>query len=228
MQSARARQRQVPASKSRAARCKSMAKDGAYSKAVSAVTSEMADLDAEQQRSWAGELLPLSSRPEQAVFSAASGPVAPDADTQQADEQHADNQAQGQGSQRRHFRHSLHGVKFAALSAAGPSGAHPEHIKEMLSIRQRSIANKLYKAIGVLRDAGEAGTLPKCARWILGSRLAFIKKKVGPKPRPSSTSSCRRALAASDCQGPFQQGPQQGVPHNAAIPAVRGCHSSWN
>ena len=145
-----------------------MAKDGAYSKAVSAVTSEMADLTAEQQAAWATELLPRSLRPEQALFRAANTPTEadvtmgthhtpPEQDVTMRtdDEQHARaddtrQNAQARGhSGRRTFKHALHCVKFAALSAAGPSGARPEYLKEMLSIRQRSIANKLYKAIGL-------------------------------------------------------------------------------
>ena len=55
-----------------------MAKDGAYSKAVSAVTSELADLTAEQQAEWATELLPRSLRPEQALFRAANTPTEAD------------------------------------------------------------------------------------------------------------------------------------------------------
>ena len=113
-------------------------------------------------------LLPQSTDPDAATSSDA---------TMGAEDDDSENNSQP-------FRNSMSGIRFPAMSAAGPSGARPEHVKEMLAIRRRSIANGLYKAISALRKAGEKGSLPECARWILGSRLVFLKKKAGPKPRP--------------------------------------------
>ena len=88
--------------------------------------------------------------------------------------------------------YTLAGVRFPALSAAGPSGARPEHLREALAIRKRPLANRLLRAVGELIDAASSGALPECGRWLLSSRLVFLQKKSGPAPRP-----IRGALAQS-------------------------------
>eukprot|EP00973_Karenia_brevis_P086824 12041250-Karenia_brevis.AAC.1 len=72
----------------------------------------------------------------------------------------------------------------------------PEHINEMLGVRQRPLANGLLTAISNLRSLGAQGTLPHCARWILDSRLTFLRKKSGPKPRPIRIGEVWRRIIA--------------------------------
>eukprot|EP00973_Karenia_brevis_P053219 7397379-Karenia_brevis.AAC.1 len=66
----------------------------------------------------------------------------------------------------------------------------------MLGIRQRPVSNDLLRAIGKLRSLGTQGSLPHCARWILNSRLTFLKKKSGPKPRPIRVGEVWRRIIA--------------------------------
>ena len=50
--------------------------------------------------------------------------------------------------------------------------------------------------MGDLKGAGRTGSLPSEARWHLGSRLVFLKKKTGPAPHPVCAGEVlRRALS---------------------------------
>ena len=171
--------------RNRIRRSKKLAADGAYRKGIGSLTTEVAELSNEQQRSYSSQLLPCSSRPLSAcsTYLPSEGGSAHDA---------AEASTQSPSS----FRHALSGIRFPALSAAGPSGARPEHLKEMLGIRQRSTANKLYKAIDELRTAAKKGTLPDSAKWILRSRLVFIKKKNSTVPRPIRVGELWRRVVA--------------------------------
>ena len=60
----------------------------------------------------------------------------------------------------------------------------PEHLKELLGVRQRSLANRLIRALRQLHTAMESGSLGSQARWLLRTRLVWLKKKKGPAPRP--------------------------------------------
>ena len=50
-----------------------MAREGAYSKATASAVTEAAEMPPEEQRSWAGKLLPGSGRPEQAYEGVGAG-----------------------------------------------------------------------------------------------------------------------------------------------------------
>ena len=171
-------------------RARRMAKDGAYSKGVSTLCTEVADLTGEDQAMWAATLLPRSAQPETACADPGAGHL------------HAAGQTAGTDSATpmppgaAKFRHALAGIRFPALSAPGPSGMRPEHLKEFLAIRQRTVANRMYRAIDALRRAGENGELSESARWILASRLVFIKKKKGPAPRPIRVGELWRRVIA--------------------------------
>ena len=157
-----AHQRRRPGrDKGKGARSRLLAKEGAYGKGVRSLTSEVAAFSQHDELQWSNTLLPQSGSSHSAVFSQ----VASDVHMRDEDVD----------SQPRHLRSSMSGIRFPALSAAGPSGARPEHLKEMLAIRQRCVANSLYKAVAQMRSAGESGSLPDSARWILDSRLVFLK-----------------------------------------------------
>ena len=72
---------------------------------------------------------------------------------------------------------ALKGVRLRAMSAAGPSGARPEHLRELVAVRDRRVANTILAAISKFVSAAMAGELADAARWILDSRLVFLGKK---------------------------------------------------
>ncbi len=54
----------------------------------------------------------------------------------------------------------------------------------MLSVRRRSVANRLLQLIGEAIRRGLDGSLPEAAKWILGSVVTFLEKPGGDVPRP--------------------------------------------
>ena len=112
-----------PAPQNPAGRARKLARQGAFRKGVSALTSATAQLGVAEQRHWAQELLPSSTREEGGAF-----PKTPDRITAPAAEAPSFAQA-GYGSLR---KAALGGVHFPALSAAGPSGMRPERLHEAL------------------------------------------------------------------------------------------------
>ena len=158
-----------------------MAREGAYSKAVAALTSEVAEFPAPQQVQWATELLPGAER-EEGTEVTSGGPHA------------AAAVADAAGCSDR--GPPLRGVRFPAMSAPGPSGTRPEHLREALSVRSRPVANRLLSALGQFIDAASSGSLPEGLRWITRSRLVFLRKKSGPKPRPIRVGEVLRRIVA--------------------------------
>ena len=71
-----------------------------------------------------------------------------------------------------------------AMSGPGPSGARPEHLRELIAVRDRRCSGAMLAAIGKLVEVATAGKLCEAARWILDSRLVFLAKKAGAAPRP--------------------------------------------
>ena len=171
------RRRGVNEASRRAHRARVLAREGAFSKAVSSLQTEMAPLDAASQHMWAAELLPTSSRPGRAL----AAPV--------ADGAHAAGEPPLWTS-------ALSGVRFGAMSAPGPSGMRPEHLREITSIRKRPLVNKLLRALSEFAEMARQGTLPPTARWILHSRLVYLRKKSGPAPRPIRVGEFWRRFAA--------------------------------
>ena len=162
----------------RARRARHLISEGAYSKATSSLHTETADLDEEAQIHWGTTLLPCSSRPAEALAPAS------DISTAVAEEDEAAP------------KYALKGVRFRAMSAAGPSGARPEHLRELVAVRDRRVSNALLSAIGKFASAAAAGELPGAARWILDSRLVFLRKKRGAAPRPIRVGELWRRVVA--------------------------------
>ncbi|CAK0827867.1 unnamed protein product, partial [Prorocentrum cordatum] len=50
------------------------------------------------------------------------------------------------------------------------------HVAEMLAVRKRGVANRLYRALGRFIALGQIGALPASARRILGSAAMFLDK----------------------------------------------------
>ena len=175
----RAALRGMPKHGARARRARSLVGEGAYSKAASSLHTEMADLDEAAQLAWSATLLPCSTRPA-AALAPPDGPAAPAAPE-------AEGRAAG---------YALRGVRFRAMSAPGPSGMRPEHLRELVAVRDRRTASRLLASISKFVDAAIAGELCDAARWILDSRLVYLRKKTGTAPRPIRVGELWRRVVA--------------------------------
>ena len=91
---------------------------------------------------------------------------------------------------------SLKGVRFKALSAPGPTGARPEHLRELLECGNKRTARALASSVSAFVDAAIRGKLVEEARFILDSRLVFLKKKRGNVPRPIRVGELWRRVVA--------------------------------
>ncbi len=74
----------------------------------------------------------------------------------------------------------MKGVKYAAMTALGPSGTRPEHANEALGIRQKAIARRLAHAMLKVQNLASEGRLPEEARWLTKTRLAFLENRAAP------------------------------------------------
>ena len=119
--------RQVGSRRSR--RAKDLAQNGAYSKAVCSMTSEMAVFTPDEEEVLAAQLLPRSDRLE-SVF---------------ADVPEVESPIEAPA--RDAMRQTLKGVRFKASSAPGPTGCRPEHLQDALNSKPRSSASLLLKAL---------------------------------------------------------------------------------
>ena len=57
-------------------------------------------------------------------------------------------------------------------------------LNDALSAQPRATASRLLRAISEFYEVASAGGLLDHCRWILGSKLVFLRKKSGVKPRP--------------------------------------------
>ena len=94
------------------------------------------------------------------------------------------------------WKQALGRVRFPALSAAGPSGSRPEHLKECVVARKRSTAQRQLKAPAPLSRTGSAGNLPRSAACITDSRVAFLSKPGTETPRPIRVGELWRRIIA--------------------------------
>ena len=157
-------------------RAKQQAAEGAYRKAVGTLTTEMAHFSAADDRAWADKLLPKTTLPGGSLAAAApqtQQPAAPGPNLDVAASPQHDTD-----------EWPLKGVRYSALTAPGPTGTRPEHLKELLGVRQRTVANRLVRALSALHKALQNGTLGSSGRWLLRTRLVWLKKKTGTAPRP--------------------------------------------
>ena len=171
------RRRAVPNHEKQAKRrkAKQQVAEGAYRKALTSLTSELARFTHEDEVRWAGVLLPASGAPDVA-FSTNMDTQGVAAGTVQ---QHRQQHPTTEGDQ-----HPLSGVRYTALTAPGPTGTRPEHCAECLGIRQKPLARRLARAMRLVQQQIEDGTLCEHARWILRTRLVFLRKPDSDTPRP--------------------------------------------
>ena len=183
---ARRNRRTGATARAAALRAKKLAAEGAYGKAVQGLTSETDQFITNEQETWTRKLLPQSGRaagsPAGSAPASSQAPGGSDADAEAAP---AGVHAAGK---------VLDGVRFAALSGPGLSGMRPEHLKDALSARARGVASRLRNAVAEFYSVAANGELADCVRWLLDSRLVFLKKKSGLAPRPVRIGECWRRV----------------------------------
>ena len=113
--SASAYPKSAPSVQRRGKKARHLVLEGARSRAVTTLTSDVAALSPEDEIKYAEELLPCSTRPRMALSE-----VIPAAELPEDYE----------------VPHSLKGVRFKALSAPRPTGARPEHLRELFGMSQ--------------------------------------------------------------------------------------------
>ena len=183
----------------RGRRAKKLAREQAYRKGVAALTGSLAALTPDDEERWAGQLLPPSGLASGGAVPAggdvtAAGFVSEGrADDEQDDGE--DAQAGGHATTSL-WQSALRGVRFPALSGAGPSGCRPEHLREALTAKRRSVTNRLLRAIAELSRLGRAGELPASTRWLLDSKVVFLPKPGSDTPRPIRVGEVWRRLIA--------------------------------
>ena len=64
------------------------------------------------------------------------------------------------------FDHPFAGLRYAALTAPGPTGTRAEHIRDLLSVSRRTHANKVHKALTGVFLCISRGELPPFAHWL--------------------------------------------------------------
>ena len=159
----------------RGRKAKQIAAEGAYRKATQGLTSQMLDFRPEEDVEHATELLPASVRADCLFVPRGAFGIEQPAS--------ADASAVAWADPERDRGGPLKGVRYAALTAPGPTGTRPEHIKEMLGVRKRTLANSLLKALDRVHRAIAAKTLAPEMRWLTRTKLCWQRKKTG-KPRP--------------------------------------------
>ena len=89
---------------------------------------------------------------------------------------------------------TLKGISFAAMSAAGPSGARHEHLRSFLRIKRKWVVNRLLRVLETFLGRALGGDLPGGAHWVLHSQLTFLCKPGSDTPRPIRVGDHLRRL----------------------------------
>ena len=200
--------RRADGSGSNVGKVKELARDGALSKAVRRLNGlEVQRYTEAEARRWANELIPttsdeqrgLGARPilgaEKAKLDALKtcaekvGVMQQDEIIEVGSEDDEDGEPRGRKrvSARPKINGYAEGVRFAALSAPGPSGLRPEHLREMALSRRARSRFAFERAMGRFVAAGVKGQLPAAAWWITDSAVTFVRKPGADEnaaPRP--------------------------------------------
>ena len=178
-------------------RARKLAQAGAIRKGVKALTSSMAQLTPLEQKHWARELLPPSTAAEGGACPVGPTQIrSPEAAQDRGCAEPVDGADPAKPGLSNLRRTALGGVKFGALSGAGPSGTRPEHLQDALSVRRRSATSRLLRAVAKLVELGFDGSLPANAHWLTHSRLVFLRKPGSKTPRPIRVGEFWRRLVA--------------------------------
>ena len=175
--------------RARGRKARQLAREQAFRKGVTALTGAMAALTPQEERAWAGKLLPSSAEAEGGAVRRRqpAGTASPRADGSDPASQGGATTDGGPGlaeQQPEEAPHAptslrqraLRGCVFPRSSGTGPSGHRPEHLRDALLARKRATTNRLLRAVAKLIETGKAGMLPESAQWLLDSRVAFLSK----------------------------------------------------
>ena len=147
-----------------------LAQGGARSKAVQRLRGGIKAMTPDEEERWGRTLLPWAQRALPS-FNSADSAMQGEASTPDASRLPADE-------------NPMKGIKFPPLASPGPSNCRDEHIRDLLSVKKRSVSGRLLRLLGRFIDVALAGNLPSAARWILGSSVTFLEKKDSDTPRP--------------------------------------------
>eukprot|EP00973_Karenia_brevis_P094219 12421357-Karenia_brevis.AAC.1 len=67
-------------------------------------------------------------------------------------------------------------VSLPSLTAPGPTGERPEHLRDCLSMHHVSGRRRLLRALDALTVQWAAGSVTNEARWLLNTSLTWLKK----------------------------------------------------
>lgn len=162
------KQRKVSTS-TKGAKARRQIGEGAYRKAMGTLSTDAAQLTVEEQRKFATMLLPRS-------------------DLDNAVCQHPDfsNASEDPFGDAESFEHPMTSVKYAPMTAPGPTGTRPEHAKEAFDIKQKSIARRLARNMAQARHYGAAA---RGSTLVVSYKAGVHEKESGAQ---AATSARRR------------------------------------
>ena len=183
-----------------------LAREGALSKAIKRLDKvEVAQYEKEEALRWAAELIPTTPtgaerlgvreltdaerRQLRGVGTCADGIAAAEDDETRVTVEPV-VETEGEGKKKKEppkLGAYAEGVRFAALSAPGPSGLRPEHLRELGMCRRARSRQAFERAMGRFVAAGVRGELPAVAWWITDSAVTFVRKPgatLDAAPRP--------------------------------------------
>ncbi len=178
---------------------KELARDGALSKAIRRLDDlEIAKYEPDEARRWASVLIPtipddaasLGARPitgrerrelQKVKTCADKVSLVTPQDASDEDEEADDPAGVAPGGEKKNktppkLGAYADGVRFAALSAPGPSGLRPEHLKELATCRRARSRHAFERAMNKFVASGIRGELPQPAWWITDSAVTFVRK----------------------------------------------------
>jgi len=155
------------------------AREGAVSKAFKGLVGGVQNGTESERRSWTKELIPqaeaghatLTTDTERQESAACSWGCGNDEEAKRAMRQ----AGRSAGSPPK-----LPWVRLPPLSAPGPSGERPEHLEDILNSTHTSAKRKLLRALDKLTVRWATGSLPDTCRWLLNTRVMFLRKDREP------------------------------------------------
>eukprot|EP00973_Karenia_brevis_P086919 12054066-Karenia_brevis.AAC.1 len=154
----------------------SKARKKAYRKAVMSFVGSPAEGSAQEKMSWTSQMIPRARDPQKAFtsdtdlnYSQVNGWAGDQAQVTFASLK-ADIELHG-------FRHGkLPMVSMPSLTAPGPSGERPEHLRDCLAQKSVSGRRRLIRALDALTLQWAGGNVSSEARWLLNTSLTWLKK----------------------------------------------------
>ena len=157
-------------------RAKYKARQGAYRKSIMNFNGKMAEPTAQQKAEWAGMFIPRSTNDAPGSTAAEHARATANAhhhgDPAQARRELTEASGDDEGPPK------MPHIKFAALTAPGPSGERPEHWTDCMSTKHAASKRRLTRALDALSVQMALGTIAPAASWILDTALIWLRKVV--------------------------------------------------